>query len=103
METKESRIMACPPYPPIVYLESMLIFFGANFMFHQNVFRRSGNRVQFALFMGINAFTAFNIAECMSQQAARYHASCFNNTLELQHRANVYEKLRLGMFKPFQH
>ena len=100
METKESRIVACPPYPPIVYLESMLIFFGANFLFHRNVFRRSGNRAQFAAFMAVNAFTSFNIAEAMSPQAAAYHASAFNNTIELEHRANVYEKLRLKLFKP---
>lgn len=78
----------------------MLIFFGANFLFHQNVFRRSGNRAQFAAFLAVNAFTSFNIAEAMNSNAAAYHATAFNNTLELEHRADVYEKLRLKMFKP---
>ena len=66
MDTGESRVVACPKYPPIIYLESALIFFGANFLFHQNVFRRSGNRAQFAAFMAVNAFTAYNIAESMN-------------------------------------
>jgi len=34
METTDSRVVVSPKYPPIVYLESMLIFFGANFLFH---------------------------------------------------------------------
>ena len=98
MDTGESRIVVTPKYPPIVYLESMLIFFGANFLFHQNVFRRSGNRAQFAAFLAVNAFTSFNIAEAMSDQAHRYHATAFNNTIELEHRTNIQEKLRLKMF-----
>ena len=100
METSESRITVTPKYPPLVYLESALIFFGANFLFHQNVFRRSGNRAQFAVFMGVNAFTSFQIAEAMSVEAARYHASAFNNTLELEHRANMSERLRKSLFRP---
>ena len=100
MEKTESRIVVSPKYPHLVYLESALIFFGANFLFHQNVFRRSGNRAQFAIFMGVNAFTSFNIAECLSVQAAQYHASAFNNTLEMEHRANMQERLRLKLFRP---
>ena len=34
MEKGESRMVATPAYPPLVYLESALIFFGANFLFH---------------------------------------------------------------------
>ena len=95
-------MVATPRYPSIVYLESMLVFFGANFLFHQNVFRRSGNRAQFAAFVAVNAFTSYNIAEAMNIQAAQYHASAFNNTLELEHRAKVQEILRGKMFKPMQ-
>lgn len=98
MDTGESRVVECPKYPPIVYLESMMIFLGANFLFHQNVFRRSGNRFQFAAFMLVNGFTSYNISEAMNSQAALYHASAFNNTLELEHRADVNEKLRKKMF-----
>ena len=63
MDVTESRMSPSTGYPPMVYLETALIFFGANFLFHQNVFRRSGNRMHFAAFMAVNAFTSFNIAE----------------------------------------
>ena len=89
MDAKESRIEVTPKYPPIVYAESALIFFGANFLFHQNVFRRSGNRAHFGVFLMVNMFTSFNIAEALSAQACAYHASTFNNTLELEHRASI--------------
>ncbi len=100
MEATESRIEVTPKYPPIVYLESLMLFFGANFLFHQNVFRRSGNRAHFIAFMVVNGFTSYNICEALSRDAARYHASAFNNTLELEHRADMQEKLRLRMFRP---
>ena len=99
METSDSRMVVSPQYPALVYLESMLIFFGANYLFHQNVFRRSGNRAQFAAFLAVNAFTSYNIAEAMNTQAAKYHASAFNNTLELEHRNKVQEILRRRMFQ----
>ena len=99
MEPSESRMVVSPRYPSIVYLESMLIFFGANFLFHQNVFRRSGNRAQFAAFLAVNAFTSYNIAEAMNTQAAKYHASAYNNTKELEHRNSVQEVLRRKMFQ----
>ena len=102
MEKGESRIENTPAYPPLVYLETALIFFGANFLFHQNVFRRSGNRAHFAAFMAVNAFTSFNISEAASLQAARHHASAFNNTMEMEHRANMQEKLRLKLWRPNQ-
>ena len=59
VEGEEGRLRIAPVYPKMVYLESMMVFFGANFLFHQNVFRRVGSRLQFAAFMGINAFTSF--------------------------------------------
>jgi len=59
METSQSRLTATTPYPKMVYFESLVIFFGANFLFHQNVFRKVGSRPQFALFMFVNAFTSF--------------------------------------------
>ena len=100
MEAKEPRLVVSPKYPHLVYLESAMIFFGANFLFHQNVFRRSGNRAQFAAFLFVNAFTSFTISECMSSEACQYHASAFNNMMELEHRAKMTEQLRLNMFKP---
>lgn len=99
MDTGPSRIENTPRYPPMVFLESALIFFGANFLFHQNVFRRSGNRPHFAAFMAVNAFTSYNISEAMNPEAHKHHASAFNNTIELEHRTEIQEKLRLNMFK----
>ena len=34
MDATESRLTAGPRYPTMVYLESALLFFGANFLFH---------------------------------------------------------------------
>lgn len=45
MEEENSRIVRGIEYPKIVYLESLLFFFGANFLFHQHVFRASQNRL----------------------------------------------------------
>ena len=59
METTDSRLVDVSPYPRMVYAETLVFFFGANFMFHQNVFRRVGNKPQFAAFMLVNAFTSF--------------------------------------------
>ena len=41
----ESRLVYKTEYPKIVYLEGLLFFFGANFLFHQNVFRANQNRL----------------------------------------------------------
>ena len=40
-----SRLVQASEYPKIVYLESLLIFFGANFLYHQNVFRQNKNKL----------------------------------------------------------
>ena len=100
MQTTESRLELSPGYPPIVYLETAMIFFGANFLFHQNVFRRSANRAHFAGFMLVNLCTSFHIAESFNLQAARYYAAAYNNTVEVVHRADMHEKLRKQLFKP---
>ena len=39
MTEQETRLVYKTEYPKIVYLEGLLFFFGANFLFHQNVFR----------------------------------------------------------------
>ena len=49
--------------------------------------------------MAVNAFTSFNIAEALNEQATLYHASAYNNTLELEHRARINEILRSKLFK----
>ena len=59
MDATESRITAGPRYPTMVYLETALVLFGSNFLIHYNVFRRSDDRMHFAAFMAVNAFTSF--------------------------------------------
>jgi len=84
-----SRIVHGAEYPKIVYLEGLLFFFGANFLYHQNVFRANQNRLQFAAFLLVNAFTSYNLAEATNVGASRYYAALYNNTQEYQHRALI--------------
>lgn len=84
-----SRIIKGAEYPKIVYLEGLLFFFGANFLYHQNVFRANQNRLQFAAFLAVNAFTSFQLAEATNVGASRYYAALYNNTQEYQHRAQL--------------
>lgn len=87
--TAESRFVRNVEYPKIVYLESILLFFGANFLYHQNVFRNNQNRLQFVGFLLVNAFTSFNLAQATNISVAKYNAALYNNSLELRHRALV--------------
>lgn len=57
-----SRLVHNTEFPKLVYLESLLIFFGANFLYHQNVFRANQSRPQFALFLAVNLFTSYQLA-----------------------------------------
>ncbi len=75
-----------------------MIFFGANFLFHQNVFRANQNRLQFGGFLLANLFTSYQIAEATNVGATRYYAALYNNTIEFQHRAQLNQKLRLKLF-----
>eukprot|EP00347_Sterkiella_histriomuscorum_P023913 403332953 len=85
-------------YPKIAYLECLTLFFGANFIYHQNVYRQNWNRPQFAAFLLVNLFTSFQLTEATNMEVARYYASIYNNTLEFQHRAQVNQRLRLKLF-----
>ena len=98
MEPSESRLVHDVAYPKVVYLESMLFFFGANYLFHQNVFRASQNRLQFGAFLLVNLFTSYQLAEATNIASLRYYAALYNNTKEYQHRALVNQKLRLRLF-----
>jgi hypothetical protein len=40
-----TRLRTTSGFPKVVMLESLAIFFAAQFMMHQNVFRKSGNRL----------------------------------------------------------
>ena len=98
MDATESRLVNNVEYPKIVYLESLLFFFGANFLFHQNVFRASQNRLQFGAFMLVNLFTSYQLAEATNGASLRYYAALYNNTKEYQHRAQINQRLRLKLF-----
>ena len=97
--SQESRLVSTPEYPNMVYLEAMVIFFGANFLFHQNVFRQRGNRLQFAAFMAANAFTSFQIADAGNLASLSRYAGIYENTREMDHRAKMTERLRLKMYQ----
>ena len=92
-----SRLNIAAPYPKAVYLESLMVFFGANFLFHQNVFRRVGSRPQFAAFMVVNAFTSLQVAEISNMTYLRRCATIYNNTKEMEHRAEVNAVVRTRM------
>jgi hypothetical protein len=94
----ESRMIRNVEYPKIVYLEGLIFFFGANFLYHQNVFRANQNRLQFTGFLLVNLFTSYHLAEATNIGVSRYYAALYNNTKELQHRAQVNQRLRLKLF-----
>jgi hypothetical protein len=97
-QQQESRLVSQMEYPKIVYLEGLLFFFGANFLYHQNVFRANQNRLQFLGFLLVNAFTSYQLAEATNIGVSRHYAAAYNNTLEYQHRAALNAKLRIKLF-----
>lgn len=97
-QQEQSRIVRSVEYPKIVYLEGLLFFFGANYLFHQNVFRSNQNRLQFLGFLLVNAFTSYQLAEATNIGVSRHYAAAYNNTLEYQHRAALNAKLRIKLF-----
>jgi hypothetical protein len=98
MEESGSRLVKGTEYPKIVYLEGLLFFFGANFFYHQHVFRANQNRLQFAGFLLVNLFTSFQLAEATNISATRYYAALYNNSMEFQHRAQLNQRLRQKLF-----
>ena len=100
MEISEARLSDNVNYPRMVYAESIVFFFGANFLFHQNVFRRTNSRPHFAVFMLVNAFTSFQLAEATNTGALKYYAAGLNNAVELHHRAQMNEALRKKLYLP---
>lgn len=78
----DSRLVRGLVYPKIAYLECLTLFFGANFIYHQNVYRQNWNRPQFAAFLLVNLFTSYQVTEATNMEVARYYAAIYNNTLE---------------------
>ena len=97
MET-ENRIRNVGAFPKVVYLQALAIFLGANFMYHHQVFRTSGNRLQFLMFMGVNLFTSYQIADATVTASLHRQATMLNNAIELKHRQDLQHKLRIGLF-----
>ena len=95
---EDSRLVHGAEYPNIVYLEGLLFFFGANFLYHQNVFRANKNKLQFGAFLFVNLFTSYQLAEATNVGVTGYYAALYNNTMESQHRAMVNQRLRLKLF-----
>jgi hypothetical protein len=44
------------------------------------VFRANQNRLQFAAFLFVNAFTSYQLAEATNIGVSRYYAALYNNT-----------------------
>ena len=99
-----SRIAENISYPKTAYLEMALVFFGANFVYHRNIFRRNLSKFGFVTFMLINAFTSWNIVEAFNPSVIRYYTAAFNNTFEMQHKAakSQYLKNKIFGFKDIQ-
>jgi len=95
----KQRLFKTDAFPGFVYVESVAIFFFANFMFHQNVFRISGSRPQFAAFMLVNAFTSFQLAQAFNPSVIKWYSTIYENTKEMEHRAKLNEMLRSKMFR----
>ena len=57
MEATPTRIVK-PNFPYLLYVEAGCIFMLANFVFLQQVFKSTNNRLQFLAFLGVNAFTS---------------------------------------------
>ena len=92
-------MISATEYPRSIYAQMLVVFFGANLMYHKHVFRMNGNRPQFFMFMLANAFTSYQIAEMTNLAVVDRDAAAFNNTEEMMHRARINERLRLNMMK----
>eukprot|EP00351_Strombidinopsis_sp_SopsisLIS2011_P000639 CAMPEP_0116871438 /NCGR_PEP_ID=MMETSP0463-20121206/1803_1 /TAXON_ID=181622 /ORGANISM="Strombidinopsis sp, Strain SopsisLIS2011" /LENGTH=103 /DNA_ID=CAMNT_0004509889 /DNA_START=25 /DNA_END=336 /DNA_ORIENTATION=- len=99
MADNSSRMIRASEFPSTLYAQTLVYFFGANLMYHKHIFRTTGNRVAFSLFMVANAFTSYQLAECTNLTIIDRDAAAYNNTLEVEHRAQINQKLRLNMMK----
>ena len=93
--TPAPRKIEVTEYPKSVYLEATILFFGSNFVYHMAIHRSRGSFPHFAAFMVVNAFTSYQLAECMNMGAIRHYAARFQNLREVQHRNKLTEQLRL--------
>ena len=96
---KTNRLVRVTDSSSILYLETLVYFFGANFVFHHSVFRSVGSRPQFAAFMLVNAFTSFQLAQVTNFHEMARMAAMLNNTVEMNHRADLNNALRTKMYR----
>jgi hypothetical protein len=82
MEPNESRIVPLPKYPNSVYFQSAVYYLGTNLGFYHFIFKRTGDRRQFAAFMLVNVFTSLSLAELTSPKSIRHYAAFLNNAQE---------------------
>lgn len=94
-----SRLVKSLTYPKIVYLEGLIMYFGANYIYHQSIFRYNQNKLQFAGFLLVNLFTSLQLAEATNVGVAKYYAAIYNNTKEFQHRSAMNQRLRERLFR----
>jgi len=90
----ESRLIPTPEFPAHAYIQTLVYFLGANYFYHRGVYRLNGNRSQFLGFMLVNAFTSFQLAQATNTGVLKHYGSMYNNTLELEHRGLLNQKLR---------
>ena len=93
-----SRLADSAGYPTTAYAEMAIVFFGANFLYHRNVFRRDLSKLGFGAFLLINAYTSYNLVEALNPSVIRYYAAAYNNTIEYQHRSVKGHFLRTKVF-----
>jgi hypothetical protein len=96
--TTESRLVATDPQSPMVYIETLALFMGGNFLFHHKVFRSQGSRPQFFAFMIVNSFASYQTSQAFNLSSLERYAAILENTREMEHRAAMNEKLRRRMF-----
>ena len=59
MSDKSSRLEDDLNYPPSVFIQTLGVFLGANYMYHRHAFRKNNCKMSFVLFLGVNLFTSY--------------------------------------------
>jgi hypothetical protein len=99
MDDKQ-RMEEAPVYPKAVYLETLFLWMGGNFIYHQRVFRQNQMRVGFTLFMLVNLWTSQQVAEAFNPYVHQHIAAALNNLDETEHRKKMTETYRRSVLTP---
>ena len=65
----DNRIAGVPSYPVMNYYESLFLWLGGNYIYHQKIYRARQSGIMFAVFMAASAWTCFNITEAFNPMA----------------------------------